>query len=478
MKLLLINPSYVSSFSLGLSYGEPLGLVYLASSILKDGRHEVEILDGVGLMKDYVPEVGECRVGLSHDQMLDLLSQREFDAMGITVSKRYTEESEQNKFILMLKEKFPEIPLIAGGPEITVEWETYCRNKDIDYFVLGEGEKTIIDLLEALSGRMDVRDVPGIVFRDRDGTVVKNEPQKPVDVDEIPWPARDLLPMATYFRLRPAKYYRRKPAATILTSRACPYDCSFCNLKAIWGTKWRGRNPYDVVDEIEHLVNAYGVREILIQDSNFLANPKRAEAICDEIIRRKLNITMQVQPGLSVWLLTKPLLRKLKDSGLYALCAQIESGNEKTLKYMNKRIDLEHAKEIIAYANRIGLWTQTNIILGFPFETKEDIKQSIRMAESLHIDNIDYVTLDVIKHTKVYDDYVAQGLLQPDVPFRNPLDTPHLTGTETLRLRDWANRNHYLRRFMQIVNPMTFYTEMRCKLNSPEKMTFFLRRIL
>ncbi len=478
MKILLINPSYYSTSSLGLSYGEPLGLAYIAAAIEESGRHQVEILDSVGLMSNFAKVDGKLRIGLEEEELFHALSRKRFDAIGITVTKLFSDEQELVNFITKLKNKYDHTPIIAGGPEATLEWRKYIETGNIDFIVLGEGEETIVNLLDALSKDTDIKNVRGIVYRDGDGNIVNNGPRKVLDIERIPWPARHLLPLDNYFRLRPTQYYLRKPAATILTSRACPCNCVFCNLKNIWGKKWRGRTANDVVNEIQYLANEYGVREVLIQDSNFMVDPKRVEAICDEIMRRKLDISFQVQPGLAIWQLNKGLLKKLRDSGLYTLCAQVETGNAKTVKYINKKIDFEHAREIMKYANGIGLWTQTNIIIGFPFETKEDIEESIRVAESLHVDNINYIVPILYEHTDMYDDYLREGLINPNVAVTYPVATRHLTSEELARLQKRASRNHYVRRLLQVSNPVAFLDEIWPKVNSIEGASFLLRRIV
>ena len=474
----MINPSYTTECSWSLSYSEPLGLAYIAAAIEKDARHQVEILDCIGLEHDFPKSSNNNRVGLEEDIVFDLLRQKKFDVIGITLVKMFSDEKQIYNFIGKLKREYPEKPIICGGPDATLEWESYMKTGNIDFIVLGEGEGTIIELLEVLSGKGSLKNVLGLVFQDKEGSIIRNNLRDPLDINTIPWPARHLLPMRNYLHYRAKAYYRRNPAATILTSKGCPYKCLFCSAKIIWGNKWRGRSPIDIIDEMEYLIHIYGVREFLIQDDNFMVNPKRVEAICDEIMKRKLLISWQVVPGLAIWLLNKDLLLKLKDSGFYALCAQIETGNKKTKQYIKKNISFDHAREIMHYANKIGLWTQTNIIIGFYFETKEDILESIRTAESFHIDNINYVFARPYPHTEMYRDYLEQNIIGPDDTYIEPLETPHLTREELIVLRKKAQRNHYLIRFFQILNPIVFYQEFWPKINSLEKFIFFIKRII
>jgi anaerobic magnesium-protoporphyrin IX monomethyl ester cyclase len=465
MKLLLINPTYYTKEGLGLSYGEPLGLAYVAAAIEKSGRHEVDVLDSVGMMKDLVMIEGEYRIGLPDEEFFDLLSKKTFDAIGITTVKTFLQDlRETSAFIAKIRNAYPGAPIIVGGPGATLEWETFIRDPNIDFVVLGEGEGTIVDLLDALTGKKHITEVAGIVYKENDGTVRKNPKRDPLPIDEIPWPARHLLPMDNYMRWRAKQGRFRVPATAILTSRACPYNCVFCNLRNIWGRRWRGRNPNDVVDEIQYLVKTYGTRRILIQDDNFAASPERVEEICNAILQRKLDISWAVQPGFAAWMLSKNLLKKLRDSGVYLFVIQVESGNKKTLEYMHKRIDLDHVREIVKYANRLGMLVQSNIIIGLWNETREDIEESIRMAESLRVDALNYIVPIPYRHTPMYEDYVREGLCDPEKPFQIPLPSLHLTSGEIAHLRERAEKNHFRIRLRQLLSPDSIFTELAPKI--------------
>lgn len=476
MKILLINPSYTTSVGLSLSYAEPLGLAYIAASVEKSEKHEVEIFDAIGEATSYQKKGNNLLIGLAEEESLKIISTKTFDVLGVSITRLADNFFDIINFLTKLRERYPKIPIVIGGPEATLEYEAYMSHGIIDFVVLGEGEETIVELLDALSGEKELSSVLGLVYRDEAGNIVKNTLRPPLDINKINWPARHLLPLNNY--LKNKTLHMLEPAASILTSRSCPANCRFCNIKAIWGRQWRGRSPYDVVSEIYYLVKNYGVREILIQDDNFMANPKRVEAICDEIINRKLDIVWQVQPGLALWLLTKDLVTKMRGSGLHTLCPQIETGNQKTLTYINKKINFKHAQEIIQHANKLGMVTQTNIIIGFYFETKKDIEESIQMAESLGVDKIDYILAIPKKHTLMYEDYCAEGLIKDGDPVKMPIDICHITGEELVKTQCKANRNHYLIRFFQMLNPISFFQEFIPKVNSYIKIRYIMRRVL
>jgi len=476
VKILLVNPTYYSFEGLASSYGEPLGLAYIAAAIEEDGKHEVEIVDSVGLSTEF-EKIGEkTRMGLPDDKLLDLIAQKSFDVVGISlIPTMYADQI--LTFIGQLKKRFPDKTIIVGGAHATLEWKACLESGLVDFVVLGEGEETIVELLDTLSGKKDIKKVYGLVYKDKNGGFCKTPERKPLDIEKIPWPALHLLPMENYFRLRPDYFYIRSPAVSILTSRACPYNCVFCSTKLFWGRKWRGRSAKSVVNEIEYRIEKYGAREFLIQDDNFLANPIRAEVICDEIIKRKLNIKWRIPPGVGVWLLSERLLKKMRDSGLYMLRPQTESGSFKTLEYINKPINLDQVKKIVKCANRLGIWVQTNIIIGFYFETKEDIQQSIRFAESVGFDSVEYVIAIPYSHTKMHEDYLRNGLITKDVPLKPAYDIKHFSADEIVKIRNEAQQRYKFVRLRQILKPYVFFTEFFPKINSWEKFSFFFKRV-
>jgi len=142
-----------------------------------------------------------------------------------------------------------------------------------------------------------------------------------------------------------------------------------------------------------------------------------------------------------VKLITKELLKKLYDAGMYALTMQIESGNPQTLAYIDKGVDLNYAKEIVQYAHKLGLTVGTNVIIGFYFETREDIEESIRVAESLGFDSVNYLLAEPSLNTKLYYDCIREGLIQEGVPYTMPFDLLHLKGSELKEIQDKANGN-------------------------------------
>lgn len=439
MNILLVNPPFATEWPLSLGFGEPLGLAYVAAAVEASGRHGVAILDAVGSASTFHLNTNGERnwVGLSHDQVIAAMGERQFDSIGVTVARTSWVDTGIEPLIERMRQTFPGRPIIVGGPEVSHYWERFAENPAVDVVVIGEGEETIVALLDALDGGGDLSTVAGIAHRDAAGKVVRNPDPPPPAIDSLAWPARHLLPMRTYIDNRPTTDL---PAATILTSRACPFRCAFCSTIEIWGHNWRGRSAKDVVDEIAFLKQTYGIREIRVQDDNFCVKRSRVVEICDLLISRGLDVRLYIEPGVMAHLATAELLTQLWRAGMRDMCMQLESGSAKTQAYIDKKIDVDHVRAMLDWAHHLGMRVRTNLILGFPHETAEDMRESARVAIDLPYDHIEFYFLEPKRNTRSWRDMVALGIIAADHDERTPLPVPtlHCTAEEVAEIRRWA----------------------------------------
>jgi radical SAM superfamily enzyme YgiQ (UPF0313 family) len=273
-------------------------------------------------------------------------------------------------------------------------------------------------------------------------------------------------------------YAKRRPIGFLISSRGCPYNCIFCSTTKIW-KRWRPRSPGRVVDEIELLVNEYGVREIAFQDDSFLVDPDRVREICAEVERRNIDIAWTVPPGLTVNRLNEDLLRAMKASGFYRACFPIESGDPEMLEWIRKPIDLDQVRESIDACNRLGIWTYGNFIIGFPEQTPESVERTAEFAVNCGLDMISVYVAQPYAGSDLYDIYKDMGALDDPTTagstvFNTKYDTKYFKAAELRTKRDEIYRRFMKRRLRRLLTPRGF-TDVLRKVNTPENLAYAMR---
>lgn len=389
MKILLFNPYCTFDDTAYVFYRAsiPYNLLYIAGYLLKYGIianiYELGIFDE----KDVLSDGKNTRCGVSDTKIRHILAKERPDIVGI--STMYTVfHKDYVELIKTIKTFNPNIHVVVGGnhassfPELMLE-------AGADQVVVGEGEQAFMDIIE---GNRE--------------PIVRKELIK--DLDTIPFPATELINFERYLSVN-NPFVMRTPVAGIITSRGCPNDCVYCTANGVWQRKWRGRSAENVVDEMEWMIWLYGIQEFHFLDDNMAVDKKRLRAICHEIIRRRIDIRWA--NCIPYWMLDYPLLRLMKQSGCYRLTFGIESGDTEIRKYIGKTYPLEKAKDIIQYANSIGLWTITNNIVGFPYETEEQIQNTIDFAKECGTDFACFFALLPHPSSRVYQDFAKEGLI-------------------------------------------------------------------
>lgn len=231
----------------------------------------------------------------------------------------------------------------------------------------------------------------------------------------------------------------------MITSRGCPLDCSFCTIHSIWGKKVRFRSPKNVANEIEFLVREYGVEEIHFEDDNISIDPARMKEICEEIIRRKLDITWTAPNGMYAHTLNRDLLKIMKESGCYRVSIGIENGNQDFLKsVLNKALNLEKVKSVVRDLKILKIESTGFFILGVPGETRSTMKETVEFAKSLDLDDVIFSIYSPYPGTKLYKLSMSRGYIPADIEyarFKNKyctLNTEFLSAKEVERYRNRA----------------------------------------
>jgi radical SAM superfamily enzyme YgiQ (UPF0313 family) len=278
--------------------------------------------------------------------------------------------------------------------------ETLVTAPEIDIIVRGEGEETIIELLRALEHKQPLSKIEGISYR-KDGRVESNPVcSKIVDLDSLPFLAYHLLPWKRYKPHPP--HGRALPFAAIITSRGCPYRCSYCS-KPVFGNKFRGQSPERVVEEINYHKRGLGIKEFAFYDDVFTLNKRRAYAIVDEMMGRGLKIHWTCETRAD--LVDKELLRRMKQAGCYSIAYGIESASQEIVNTLNRDVTIEQVEEAVRLSQEVGLQTIGYFMIGSPGESRETIRQTIQFAKKLKLDFAQFSVTTPYPGTKLYELY-------------------------------------------------------------------------
>lgn len=357
-KVMLISPySYTAKEINEPTQFPPVGLAYIAAYLESNGV-ECRILDA-NLYK------------LGHQEMFAKVVEYDPDIVGMSVNIAFIKEvirlSKDIKSKLNKK-------VILGGPSSLGNVEYVLTHSLADCIVRGEGELVFWNVVR--NNAKNLEEIKGISFL-KDGKVVSNQKEELIkDVDSIPFPAYHLLPDLKLYRNRSRKH----PIATIVTSRGCPYSCTFC-LSA--NTGWRPRSPENVVREIETLVKNYGVKQIDILDDNFTLNAERAENILDLITEKKLNLVISFPNGVRADRLSENLVHKMKIAGVYRVGIGIESGRQSIVDGVKKSLRLEKVRECIKWFRKEGIIVCGFFMFGLPGEDIQAMEQTIKFANEV-----------------------------------------------------------------------------------------------
>jgi len=272
-----------------------------------------------------------------------------------------------------LKIKFPETVIIAGGEHANAVPEYCMKQAPVDYIVFGEGEETVSQLVTCIQNGTDTALVDGIVYR-MNGEIIRNKKRKRIaQIENISWPAWDLFPLDKYFKHEISYGLYRGRTLPVMATRGCPYECTFCSSPQMMGRKYEMRPASDFVDELEYLNKNYGVVNFDFFDLTAILHKSWIVEMCQEIINRKMQITYQLPSGTRSEAIDKEVAQMLYNSGCKNITYAPESGSERVLKDIKKKIKVNNMLKSIKYSNQVGMNIKLNMIIGFPDETHSDI---------------------------------------------------------------------------------------------------------
>ena len=359
----------------------PIGLAYIAST-LRSAGHTVRLIDAPGEAIEQVADIDTPvgtlhRLGLTPQEIVDRVPA---DARVIGVSLMFVHEWPQTRELLAeLRGRFPDAVIMLGGETATSFWPWMFRETDaIDLVVTGEGEATALEIVERVGAGTPLDGLEGVVLRAPDGTALSDGglPTRMRKLDAVPRPAWDLVPLAEYWR-HPFFGVNRGRSMPVLATRGCPYRCSFCSSPQMWTTRYVVREPDDVADEIAAHVREHGVRNVNFCDLTAITKRNWTLRFCDALEARDLDITWQLPVGTRAEALDAEVLQRLYDTGCRNVTYAPESGSDRMLEVYDKKVKLPHILESLRAANRVGLKTHVNIIIGHPEERWGDVLRSV-----------------------------------------------------------------------------------------------------
>jgi anaerobic magnesium-protoporphyrin IX monomethyl ester cyclase len=342
---------------------------------------------------------------LSKTAFLDRVRQFRPDVVGVTSTTPFFDMAART--CNALRSAFPELPVVLGGPQVTVMKRETMLLDSVDYGVIGEGEQTFLELLRALQDGSPLDDVPNILFR-RDGEIVMTEVvDRRLEVNELPMPDRSDLPLDRYYDAM--SLHRR--AMSMMTARGCPYRCLFCE-EDVRGGRYRKRADNLVLEEMRHIVNDLGFREIVIYDDTFTADMKRTARLCEGILSSGLDFAWDCRTRVDR--VDRELLRLMKRAGCHRISFGVEAAAERVREILRKGITDEQIRSAFRWSREVGIRTIGYFMIGTPGETRDEVLQTIEYAKEINPDIAHFCITVPYPGTDLYRLGVSEGYVPAD----------------------------------------------------------------
>lgn len=442
MKILLINPppyrhgknSRFLERTPIQTYTMPLGLGYIAA-VLENAGYDVSLVDA------YVKN-------LSYDSLAQIIMTSMPDVIGITCLS--DQRASWFKLIELIRSIDSRIKIVLGGPHPSLMTGQVLVNFKPDAVVIGEGEETMLELIRAWGEGRDLSTVKGIAYLKDDMVMVMPQRERIKDLDSLPFPAHHMVDINDYsgwdfmgelYRIlklgKPPKY------ASITTSRGCVGNCGYCSSPLIWQRRWTYRSAKHVVDEIEMLNSKYGVEFIIMTDDIFTVNQKRVIEICEEIIKRRLNILWGFETAVN--LVSSEFLQTAKKAGCCCILYGVESGSEAILSNVTKRIKEQEVINAFRMTKEAGIAAGAFLMVGNPGESEKSINDTIKLLRKITPDLILPQIAMVTPATKTFITAKGKGFINEDY-WLTDLPFPYYTCESKLRtLLRWHRKLFYYR---------------------------------
>ncbi|MBU0547136.1 MAG: B12-binding domain-containing radical SAM protein [Candidatus Omnitrophica bacterium] len=400
MNILLINPSltreqvghYNNTIEKTRGIYPSLGLLYIAAVLEQEGHH-LEVID-IDIESNPQNKI-KCSLWRLKPEILCI------HVMTWTFHQA-------NKIAKLAKNTLPSICVIAGGAAITSTPEPIMEYSVFDYGVIGEGEKTIVELIQALSSKSDISKIPGIIYRENRQIFLSGQRPLIETLDSIPNPARHLVKLNHYFDMLSSE----RACATMITSRGCPYSCIYCDRRNRMGNKWRSFSNRRIIDEMQELKDRYDIKEIMFFDDEFITDRRRTIEFCNLILEKNLKIIWECRSRVDA--VDRELLKIMKMAGCYRIRLGFESGDDAILRILKKGITVSQSLECARMVKESGMEIFGYFMFGCPEETEKTIQKTIELIFHIEPDFAVCSKTILIPGSELFEWAVSQKLISAD----------------------------------------------------------------
>lgn len=418
MRILLIDPPYERLIGFK-SEWFPLGLGYIASFLRENGYDEVKIYHA-----EHAPdteyksiikyaesfrryrEIIDTDVHPAWDEVRGIVGSFCPDVVGLSVLSAKVPSA--LRIAKICKELNPQVKIVCGGYHPTIRAEEMLKSEYIDFVVRGEGEETFYELMEVLrTNNKNYSVIDGISFKER-GVIIHNKRRAFIqNLDKIPLPARDrLISLETYTPVQ---------LSMIMTSRGCPYNCGFCASHTMWHRTVRFRSVENVISEISELKNRYSVRNVTFMDDSFTINSNRVRELCLAMIKNNVDITWSCLTRVDV--INDEIISLMKKAGCTKVDLGIESGNERVLRLIGKKITLNQVREAVKILKRNKMYWSGFFMFGFPTETEEEVLDTLNFLQEIKPDWANMSIFTPYPGTTLYEMAKNKGMVHEPVDY-------------------------------------------------------------
>lgn len=390
----------------------PIGLAYIAAA-LEHAGHEVAVVDAVTeAPEQVVPEGRVHRLGLSPAQIAESIDP-ESRMVGITNMWTFSWPLVR-EIIAQIRRRLPHALIVGGGEHFSGLPELSLRQAPLDLVAIGEGEDTAVDIAARFEtgGRDAAREVAGVAYLEQGKFCRTRRRERIRALDQLPWPAWHLFDLEAYNWHRLTNGVRTGFTVPILATRGCPYQCTYCSSPGMWGTQWVARDPKLVVDEIEQHHRRHGATNFPLHDLTAILKRSWIVEFAQEILARRLDIVWQFPSGTRCEVIDDEVATLMARSGGRHVAFAPESGSARTRDLVQKRMTEDALLAAATASVKAGLNVTFFLVLGFPHDTRADLRESVRIAHRLAKVGVDDVALAhyyPIPATELFQDLLARG---------------------------------------------------------------------